>query len=111
MRHLVLALTVTVSLTSSAGQAQNPTSTTTAQPAARPQRTEADARARADANRKEREAQRVKTGAPVELIPDYVKANIGPVPDHRVNGDSREKHLFVLLRLLRYLCGETPASL
>jgi hypothetical protein len=81
MRHLVLALTVTVSLTSSAGQAQNPTSTTTAQPAARPQRTEADARARADANRKEREAQRVKTGAPVELIPDYVKANIGPVPE------------------------------
>jgi hypothetical protein len=81
MKHLVLALTVTVSLTSSAGQAQNPTRTTTAQPAARPQRTEADARARADANRKAREAQRVKTGAPVELIPDYVKANIGPVPE------------------------------
>ena len=25
--------------------------------------------------------QRLKTGAPVELIPDYVKANIGPVPE------------------------------
>ena len=51
-----------------------------AQPAARPQRTEDEARARAAANRKEREEQRVKSGAPVELIPDYVKANIGPVP-------------------------------
>jgi hypothetical protein len=48
--------------------------------AARPQRTEAEARARAESNRREREAQRLKTGAPVELIPDYVKANIGPVP-------------------------------
>jgi hypothetical protein len=49
--------------------------------AARPTRTEADARARAEANRREREQQRLKTGAPVELIPDYVKANIGPVPE------------------------------
>jgi hypothetical protein len=49
--------------------------------AARPMRTEADARARAEANRKEREQQRRKTGAPVELISDYAKANIGPVPE------------------------------
>jgi hypothetical protein len=49
--------------------------------AARPGRTEADARARADANRREREELRKKTGAPVELISDYVKANVGPVPE------------------------------
>jgi hypothetical protein len=49
--------------------------------AARPMRTEADARARADANRRAREEQRQKTGKPVELIADYVAANIGPVPD------------------------------
>ena len=51
------------------------------QPAARPQRTEADARARAEANRRERDEQRRKTGAPPELIADYIKANISPVPD------------------------------
>ena len=51
------------------------------QPAARPQRTEADARARAEANRRERDEQRRKTGAPMELIADYIKANISPVPD------------------------------
>jgi hypothetical protein len=49
--------------------------------AARPQRTEAEARERADANRRAREQQRIKTGAPPELVSDYVKANIGPVPD------------------------------
>ena len=48
--------------------------------AARPGRTEADARARAEANRREREQQRLKSGQPVELISDYVKANLGPVP-------------------------------
>src|SRR5215210_738193 len=49
--------------------------------AAQPRRTEADARARAEANRRDREQQRLKSGAPVELISDYVKANIGPVPE------------------------------
>jgi hypothetical protein len=49
--------------------------------AARPQRTEAEARARAEANRREREQQRQQTGKPVELISDYVQANIGPVPE------------------------------
>jgi hypothetical protein len=81
MKPLVLAMTLTLALTSRGGQAQNPAGTPATQTAARPQRTEAEARARADANRKEREAQRVKTGAPVELIPDYVKVNIGPVPE------------------------------
>ena len=81
MKHLLLALTVTVALSLQGGQAQNPPATTAPQTAARPQRTEAEARARADANRKDREAQRVKAGAAVELIPDYVKANIGPVPE------------------------------
>jgi hypothetical protein len=81
MKYLVLSLTFIVALTSIDGQTQNPTGTPATQTAARPQRTEAEARARADANRKEREAQRVKAGAPVELIPDYVKANIGPVPE------------------------------
>jgi hypothetical protein len=81
MKHLVLAVTLTVALTPQGGQTQNPTGATAARAAARPQRTEGEARARAEANRKEREAQRVKTGAPVELIADYVKANIGPVPE------------------------------
>jgi hypothetical protein len=56
---------------------QKPTTTE----AARPQRTEADARARADENRRLREEERKKTGKPPELISDYVKANIGPVPE------------------------------
>ena len=49
--------------------------------AARPMRTEAEARARAEAHRRERGQQRAKSGAPAELIADYVAANIGPVPD------------------------------
>ena len=49
--------------------------------AAPPQRTEAQARERAEANRRTREEQRLKTGAPIELITDYVKANVGPVPE------------------------------
>ena len=66
-----------LTLTTTAPAAQTPTAPTQA---ARPQRTEADARARAEANRREREQQRQKSGQPVELISDYVKANIGPVP-------------------------------
>jgi hypothetical protein len=50
-------------------------------PASPPLRTEADARARADANRRARQEQRLKTGAPEELIAEYVKANIGAVPE------------------------------
>lgn len=63
-----------------ASAAQNPQQAQATPQAARPQRTEAEARARADANRRGREAERVKTGAPVELISDYVNANVGPVP-------------------------------
>ena len=61
------------------GQAQtNPTAQTPF--TAAPRRTEAEARAAADRNRRNRELERKKTGAPVELISDYVKANILPVP-------------------------------
>ena len=49
-------------------------------PAAPPQRTEAQARERAATNRRDRERKRVETGTPPELITDYVKANLGPVP-------------------------------
>jgi hypothetical protein len=49
--------------------------------AARPQRTEADARALAERHRQEREKQRLLKGVPVELVSDYVKANVGPVPE------------------------------
>lgn len=49
--------------------------------AARPQRTEAAARALADRHRQEREKQRKETGKPVELISNYVTAQLGPVPE------------------------------
>jgi GTP1/Obg family GTP-binding protein len=48
--------------------------------AARPQRTEAEARARADENRRGRAEERRKTGAPVELVADYLSAVVRPVP-------------------------------
>ena len=61
------------------GQAQtNPTAQTPL--TAAPRRTEADARAAAERNRRERALQRQKTGAPVELISNYVKAQMLPVP-------------------------------
>ncbi len=44
------------------------------------QRTEAEARRVAERNRAERERRRLDTGMPVELVPDYVTAQIGPVP-------------------------------
>jgi hypothetical protein len=47
---------------------------------AAPRRTEAAARAAAEKNRRERELQRQRTGAPVELISSYLRANILPVP-------------------------------
>jgi hypothetical protein len=86
--HLSLIVAILFPLLqTTAGQTSPPGQTTAGQgtnakppQAARPQRTEADARARADQHRKEREAQRLATGKPVELIPDYVKANVGPVP-------------------------------
>lgn len=48
--------------------------------AASPQRTEAEARERAEENRRRRAEARRKTGAPVELISDYVAAVVRPVP-------------------------------
>jgi len=47
----------------------------------RRQRTEAEARARADSFRAERARLGAETGQPVELIPDYVAAVVGPVPE------------------------------
>ncbi len=47
----------------------------------RPQRTEADARAAAERFRSQRAEQRMQTGAPVELIPSYLKAIVLSVPD------------------------------
>ena len=64
--------------TLSVGVAQQNSRETTQ--AARPMRTEAEARARAETSRREREQLRLKAGAPAELISDYVKANIEPVP-------------------------------
>jgi hypothetical protein len=62
------------------GQAP-PTNPTAPTPlTAAPRRTEADARAAAERNRRERELQRQRTGAPVALISNYIKANILPVP-------------------------------
>jgi hypothetical protein len=61
------------------GQSQtNPTAQTPL--TAAPRRTEADARAAAERNRRERALQREKTGAPVELISNYVRAQMLPVP-------------------------------
>ena len=52
------------------------------QPARQPgQRTEEDARRQAQRNREERARQRQQTGVPVELIPSYVKAVVGPIPE------------------------------
>ncbi len=65
------------------GNAQPPPQQKPTEPvqAARPQKTEAEARALAEKHRQERAEQRQKTGKPVELISDYVDANVGPVPE------------------------------
>jgi hypothetical protein len=66
-----------------AQQSQTQTTSPTAQTplTAAPRRTEADARAAAERNRRNRDAERLRTGAPVELISSYVRANIQPVPE------------------------------
>jgi hypothetical protein len=74
-------LIAAVALTAFALQAQETQKPTTPTQAARPQRTEAEARALAEKHRRERAALRDKTGRPVELIHDYVLANVGPVPE------------------------------
>ena len=45
------------------------------------QRTEDEARKVAERNRAERDRQLKATGTPVELIPNYVRAQLGPVPE------------------------------
>ncbi|MBI4474157.1 MAG: hypothetical protein HY646_15915, partial [Acidobacteria bacterium] len=44
------------------------------------QRTEAEARRVAEGNRADRERRRVADSAPVELISNYVRSQVGPVP-------------------------------
>lgn len=75
---MIPIVSIVLALSLAQPQAQAPPA---GQQAARPQRTEAEARARAERSRQERERQRQETGKPVELIPDYVTANIGPVPE------------------------------
>jgi hypothetical protein len=75
VRKLLLVLLVVVGVGAVAMAGQQ------APQAARPQRTEAEARKRADDHRAERAKLREKNGKPVELIPDYVAANVGPVPE------------------------------
>lgn len=60
------------------------------------QRTEAEARAIADRNRAQRAEQRQKTGQPVELIPSYLKAAIGSVPESLGVSPFYKKHVDAL---------------
>ena len=79
---IAAASILTLDARQSTSQQQTGTANPTAQTplTAAPRRTEAEARAAAERNRRERELQRQRTGAPVELISNYVKAQILPVP-------------------------------
>ena len=68
-----------VALASLSLPAQSAQSTTAAPP--QRQRTEAEARETAARNRENREKQRREQGAPIELVPSYIKAAILPVPE------------------------------
>lgn len=76
-RHILLAALLVSASAVETAQAQQ-----VVRPAARtaPQRTEAEAREVAHRNRAERARQRESTGKPVELIPGYTAAAVGPVP-------------------------------
>jgi hypothetical protein len=76
----VLAAFVGVTLVSFAPPAQDTAQKPVPNQAARPQRTEAEARALADKHRAERARLLKETGKPVELISDYVAAQLLPVP-------------------------------
>ena len=78
----VLAAMAAASLSALDTPQQTGTANPTAQTplTAAPRRTEAEARAAAERNRRNRELKRQQTGAPVELISSYIKANILPVP-------------------------------
>jgi hypothetical protein len=56
-------------------------------------RTEAEARAAAERNRAERARQQAETGVPVALLPDYVQALIGPVPESLGVSPFYQKHV------------------
>ena len=79
-RRLVAAAIAAIAAAAPSAQTppQNPTAQTPQ--TAAPRRTEADARAAAERNRRNRADQREKTGSQVELISNYLKANILPVP-------------------------------
>jgi hypothetical protein len=72
-----IAVIISVACAAFVVQAQQ---TQPVQQAQRPQRTETEARQAVQRLRDERQKQRQQTGAPVELISNYIKANIGPVP-------------------------------
>jgi hypothetical protein len=82
MRTLIsVATTIAIVSVSSLSGATGQTPAPTTPQAQRPQRTEAEARQAAIRNREARERERKKTGKPVELIPGYLQAAIGPVPE------------------------------
>lgn len=62
----------------------------------RRQRTEEEARQTAARLREERARLRLQTGQPVELIPSYVKAAIGPVPEDLGVSPFYQKHVDAL---------------
>jgi len=76
----VSATLVAVMAASFAPVAQDATQKPATGQAARPQRTEAEARAIAEKHRAERARLMKETGKPVELISDYVAAQLLPVP-------------------------------
>jgi hypothetical protein len=79
---LIISTTVVVAtLVAFAQQKPDPQKPAPPTQAARPQKTEAEARALADKHRQERARLRQETGKPVEVIQDYVQANILPVPE------------------------------
>jgi hypothetical protein len=80
MRSLTFVASAAVALLVTSLGAQTPPATTQTPPRA-PQRTEADARATVDRQRAQRAEEAKRTGAPVELIPSYLKATVLSVPE------------------------------
>ena len=81
LRSIFLAVLVLTSIIPARTQAQQTGTSPTVPGQGRPQRTEASARAAVERLRAQRADSARKTGAPVELIPSYVKAVVLPVPD------------------------------
>ena len=82
MRRLILGSTVAIALCVGTDhiQAQGRQAGAGAQTPPRRQRTEQEARDAAKRNIEERASRKASTGQPVELIHDYLKAVVGPVP-------------------------------